>query len=119
MSIYVSAITLEVNGVVITDFNKVIEKKVEHRKAVNLMNKTGFIDVTERFGVDVEYVLPKDAQVFDFTDVADGTLTIDFLNGARRTCTGVYFLSEGDITYDGEKEASKTIEFGATGRVDQ
>jgi hypothetical protein len=116
---YVSGIDLEVNGQVISDFQKFKETKVERRKAVNLMRKTGYVEVTARYAFDLDYVIPADDERFDFTDVVDGTVTIDMGGGKRRTYTGVFFMSEGDVTYEDGKESMQTMEFGATGRVDQ
>ena len=38
-------------------------------------------------------------------------------NGVRITYTGVCCLEIGDVTFDGEKEATPAIQFGASGRV--
>ncbi|MDR3631478.1 MAG: hypothetical protein P4L42_14200 [Desulfocapsaceae bacterium] len=114
---YVSLVLLEVNGQEISDFKSVTEKEVELAKQVKLMNKTGFTNVTARYEVEVDYVVPKDAPEFDFTSVANGTLTIDKMNGVRDTFTGVYTLKIGATKYDGDKEATRTINLGATGRA--
>ncbi len=116
MSEYVSKVALEVNGKSIEDFNSVAENEIENRKPVKLARKRGFVTVTPNFGVKVEYVIPKDAPEFEFEEVVDATLTIDFENGRRTVYTGVHHLKTGEAKYDGEKEATKTIELGATGR---
>lgn len=115
MSEYVGLITLEVNGKEITDFKSAEEKEFELHKAVHLMNKTGAVEVTPRYGVNVEYVIPKTGE-FDFTQVKDGTLTIRRTGGGRISFTGVYTLKIGSVKYDGDKEAAKTIELMATDR---
>lgn len=115
---YVAKATLEVNGQLVDDINSVTEKKVEVRKAVKLMNKVGVFSVTPQYGVQAEYVIPKDAPEFDWEGVANGTLTIDKENGKRLTFTGVYTLEVGDVKFDGEKEAVRTIELIAMGRVE-
>lgn len=114
---YVELVTLEVNGQVIDDFNKVTEKEVEYRRPVNLMNKTGFSRTTARYGASVEYVIPKNKTPFNFADVENGTLTIDQGGGRRIMFTGVFTTKGGDVPY-GEKEATRTIEFGADGRTE-
>lgn len=116
---YVAKATLEVNGQLVDDINSVTEKKVEVRKAVKLMNKTGVVKITPQYGVQVEYVIPKDAPEFDWEGVEDGTLTVDKENGMRVTYTGVYTLEVGDAKYDGEKEATRNIELAASGRVEE
>jgi hypothetical protein len=110
---YVESVTLEVNGTEITDFNKVSENEFEVRRAVNLMNKTGFTKTTPRYGAKVDYAIPSTQTPFDFKEVENGTLTIDRGNGKRITYGGVFATKIGEISY-GEKEASQSIEFGAT-----
>lgn len=110
---YVSQVLLEVNGQEITDFKSVEEKELELHKPVNLMNTTGHIGTQARPGVTVEYVVPKDAPEFDFTQVKGGTLTIDKQNGVRVKYSGVYVLKIGATKYDGENEAVRTIELSA------
>jgi hypothetical protein len=114
---YVSQVLLEVNGQEITDFKSVTEGEFEVRKTVKLMNKIGVVSVTAQYGLQVEYVVPKDADEFDFEEVADGTLTIDFDNGVRKQYTGVYTLKIGETKYDGENEATRTIDLVARKRT--
>jgi len=114
---YVSQVALEVDGQEITDFSSVTEKEVELRKEVKLMNKTGVVSVVPKYGLQVEYVVPKDLTEFDFEAVNDGTLTIDLGNGIRKQYTGVYCMKVGDTKYDGDKEATRTIELIAMKRT--
>lgn len=111
---YASRVLLEVNGQSIDDFNSVTEKEVEVAKKVRLMNKVGVVTTLEEYGISVDYVVPLDAPEFDFRTVNNGTLTIDLNNGVRKVYTGVYVLKIGDTKYDGEKEATRNIEFFAT-----
>lgn len=114
--LYVSSVLLEVNGQSVTDFSSVEEKEYEVYRPVNLMNGTGHLRTQERYGVSLDYVVPKDSEEFDFASVAGGTITIDKQNGKRTTYTGVYCTKIGATKYDGEKEASRTIEFSAKAR---
>jgi len=114
---YVELVTLEVNGTEITDFNKVSENEIEVRRPVNLMNKTGFTKTTSRYGVKVEYVIPKSQTPFNFEEVENGTLTIDRGNGKRITYSGVFTTKIGEASY-GEKEATQSIELGADKRTE-
>jgi hypothetical protein len=118
MNEYVERIQLEVNGVIIDDFEEVTENEVEYRKPVNLANKTGFSQLTARYGGKIKYAIPADAPEFNFKGIQGGTLTIDFLNGKRRSFTGVFVTKEGEATY-GKDTAMKSIEWGAMDRVDQ
>jgi hypothetical protein len=117
MADYVSKILLSINGQEITDFKSVTEKEYTVRKPVNLMNKTGFLDTTPRHGCEVEYVVPEEGAEFDFDSVVGGTLVITFMNGETTTYTGVATLDVGATKYDGDNEATRTIQFGAKGRI--
>lgn len=114
---YVNQVLLEVNGQGITDFKSVTENEVEIRKEVKLMNKTGVARVQPTYGVQVEYVVPKDSAEFDFENVSDGTLTIDLNNGVRKQYAGVSTLKIGETKYDGENEATRTIDLVAEKRT--
>jgi len=113
---YVSKVTLEVNGQVIDDFKSVSVKEVELRKEVPLANKTGVVKVTPKYGLQVEYVVPKDAPEFDFELVEDGTLTIDLENGTRLQYSGVYTLKIGEAKYGEDNEVTCPIELIAMRR---
>lgn len=116
MERYVSSVRLIVNGEEITDFNSVTEKEYEVRRPVQLMNKTGVTGCKQRYGVDVDYVVPEEGDEFDFQSVEDATLILEYPSGKIVTYTGVCTLKIGSTKYDGEKEATKTIELLATGR---
>jgi hypothetical protein len=117
MSDYVSRVLLEINGVSVEDFNSVEEQDFELAKPVNLMNKTGHIAMLPRYGVSVDYIIPSDSTPFDFTAVIGGVLTIDHQNNRRVIYVGVRTTKIGKVTYDGEKEATQTIEFSAEDRL--
>ena len=120
MSEYVSKVELDINGLQIEDFDSVEEPESEIFKSVKLMNKTGHTPVTRRYeGLTVDYVIPLDGPAFDFTQVADGTLTIDRLNGVRVTYGGIYTTKVGKIKYDGDNVAKQTIEFSAESRTEE
>ena len=115
---YLSRVSLEVNGKSIEDFSSFQEGERELHKPVNLMNKTGFTAVTPRYTVTVGYVIPA-AGEFDWSEVKDGRLTAHYENGKRVTYTGVYVLSLGEETTDGEKETKRDIKLGASGRIEE
>jgi len=117
MSEYVARVRLEINGKNIDDFKTVEVEEVEFNKEVNLMNKTGSVGVTPRHKINVDYVVPKDSEEFDFASVKDGTLTIDYDNGTRVSYKGVTVLKIGATSYDGEKEATRKISLMATDKV--
>jgi hypothetical protein len=111
--LFVSQVLLEIDGKSITDFKSVEEKEFELHKVVNLMNTTGHITTKERYGVSVEYIIPKDGPEFDFTAVKGGKIVIDYQNGKRVNYSGVYVLKIGALKHDGDKESSRTIDFSA------
>ncbi len=113
---YVNRCSLEINGQVIEDFKAVTESEVELARQVNLMNKTGHASMTPRHGVSVDYVVPENAEEFDFSEVKDGTLVIEYENGKRNVFAGVRTLKIGEEKIDGENELVRVIEFGATGK---
>jgi hypothetical protein len=117
MSEYVSLVALEVNGVTIDDFASVQEGKVEVGQQVKLMNTTGFCRKIARYTLEVDYVIPSDSTEFDFTTVQNGTLTIDYLNGTRKTYGGVFTMDIGEAKYDGEKETHRMIGLMAVTRT--
>ncbi len=119
MTLYVGNVRLDANGQSIEDFKAVTEREVEYYKQVNLMNKTGHMQVTPRYGVSVDYVVPQTDSEFNWEAMADGRLSIEYLNGKRRTYTGVYVLKIGEAKADGENEIVKVIELGAEGRIDE
>lgn len=110
---YVNRISLEVNGQEITDFDSFTEGERDLADQVKLMNKTGTVSRLERPSCSLDYVVPKDAPEFDFTTVIDGTLTVDYGNGTRKTYTGVRTSKIGSTKFDGDKAATRTIDFFA------
>ncbi|MCF6246921.1 MAG: hypothetical protein L3J69_06115 [Desulfobacula sp.] len=116
MSDYVSSVTLDVNGTEIDDFKSFTDNERELHKPVNLMNTTGFMKATQRPGCKVDYVVPVDGE-FDWEDVKDGRLSVEYENGKRVTFTGVHTLKIGEAKVDGDNEVVRTIELGAKKRV--
>ena len=114
---YVNRCTLAVNGQSIDDFKSFTDNERELRKSVNLMNKTGHCRVTERPGCKLDYVVPMDADEFNFEEVEGGTLTVEYENGTRITFSGVSTAKIGEAKIDGENEVVRTIEFIAEGRA--
>jgi hypothetical protein len=122
MALYVTRARLVVEGREITDFKSVTEKSRVMRKQVPLMYQSGTADITQRFGVEVEYVVPK-INPFNFDLVAGGasTLDIEYDSGVTVRYGGVATAEVGDATLDGENELTQKVTFiaetrnGATG----
>ncbi len=116
MGEYVNRVVLDVNGTTIEDFKTFTENEIELYKPVNLMNRTGHMKATPRYGCKVDYVVPGENE-FDWTAVAGGRLTVEYDSGQRVTFTGVYILKIGEAKTDGDNETIKTIELGAEERI--
>ena len=114
---YVSRVTLDVNGKIITDFKSFTKKSVEYFKEVKLMHKIGFMSKVPFYAMTVEYVVPLSSPEIEWSTVKDGRLTVEDDAGNRTTYTGVYILQEGEVKYDGDNEAVQPIDLGATGMV--
>ena len=119
MSEYVSRVAVEVNGQVIDDFESFEEGELAVSTPVKLMNSTGHALVTQRPACSLEYVLPASEPEFDFTQVVDGTITVDYLNGTRKTYSGATTASIGPRQFNGEKAATRKIQFNATSITDE
>lgn len=109
MALYITRAALEVNGTVVTDFKAVTEKARVVRKAVPLMYKTGAAELTQRYQVEVDYVVPRDTAEFNFAAVTGGTLSLEYDSGDRVDFGGVHTLDVGDGAIDGENELVKKI----------
>ncbi|HOX22376.1 MAG TPA: hypothetical protein PLL10_02850 [Elusimicrobiales bacterium] len=115
---YVVSAELSCNGQSITDIKSVSEREVEYRRLVNLMNKTGVVDVKPRYQVTVDYVLPKNKPPFDWSGVKNGTLLVRLSNGRTISFTGVSTLKLGERKIDGENEVTQPIDLMAGERVE-
>lgn len=116
MSEYVNTVTLDVNGQEIEDFKSFTDNERELHKQVNLMNKTGFMKITQRPGCKVDYVVPAEKE-FDWESVKDGRLSVEYEDGKRVTFIGVYTLKIGEAKVDGDNEVVRSIELGAKERM--
>jgi len=105
---YITRCALEVNGKTVTDFKGFSEKARTIRKKVPLMYKSGTAQITQRYEVEVDYVVPT-TSAFDFDSVQGGTLTIEFDGGDRVEFGGVATAEIGDATIDMENELVKKI----------
>lgn len=119
MEAYATQITLTVNGAQLEDFNAFTEKERVFKKTINLMNSTGFVRTFQRHHFTLDYVIPADKPEYDFEKVQDATVVIGYESGRIVQFGGVECLSIGDAKYDGDKEVTKAIEFGATYRVEE
>ena len=108
MALYVTRLALEVNGQVVTDFKAFTEKARIIRKKVPLMYKSGTAELTQRYEVEVDYVVPQIGP-FDFDSVTGGTLSVEYDSGERIEFGGVATAEVGDATVDGENELVKKI----------
>lgn len=115
MALYVVRCSLEVNGAVETNFKGFTEKSRVMRKQVPLMAKTGHAAVTQRYQVEIDYVVPQ-TNPFSFDGISGGTLSIEYDSGERIDFGGVYTLEVGDATLDGENELTRKVTLGCETR---
>lgn len=107
---YVSRISLEVNGELNEDFTEFEEGEIEQAKQFRLMNRTGVTGVTPMIVSKVTYAIPKDHPEYDWSKLKDGTITVDYQNGTRKTFPHCYFLKRGATKHDGDKQSTCEID---------
>ena len=110
MDDYVSSVTLIVNGQQISDIKAVTEKEITGRQQVNLMGKTGKKNVTKRYGVMVDYVVPASGVEFDWMGVENGTLIVTYESGRKKTFPECSTLKVGQVKYDEEADPVREID---------
>lgn len=116
---YVSKCVLTVNGQDLSDFTRFREDERALRRAVNLMNKTGFSKMTPRYGLTLVYQVPASGEEFNFDDVENGTLVVEYDGGKRVLYGGVSSLTVGPGEVDGDSEMEREIAFLATSRREE
>lgn len=115
MSEYIVKMSLVVNGEEETNFSEFTENEVVHGKVVQLMNKSGFGEITERYGFMLKYVVPT-VGARDWGKVKNAVVTVQFDDGITIIFRGSYALSTGSGTANGADEITKDITFFATDR---
>ena len=113
---YIAKCVLTVDGQDESDFESVEEHEITSAKAVELMNKTGFAELTPRYGITVTYIVPS-VNPRNWDLVKDATLIITDDGGNKTTYTGVRRLKVGAAKRDGKEELKQTIELGATKKI--
>jgi hypothetical protein len=114
---YVSRVSVVINGKPMEDFKTFKDNSRELRVSVNLMTKTGFVKKTVRYGFSIDYVVPVLGSEFDFDSLENARVQITLDDGNTIVYSGVVTKSVGDATADGDKEMTRTIEFGASERT--
>lgn len=117
---YLSTCKLIANGRVIEDFTEFTDNTREPAAAVNLMNKTGFMKKTQRYGFKVSYVEPASSQDKFNWETMDGTATFvaTFEGGRKVTYSDVAVTSVGELKSDGENAGTRAIEMIAADRFE-
>lgn len=113
---YVNKCTLEFNGQSIESFSSFTENDTTLGKQVELMNTTGFADMTPRYGFTVDWKRPKGGWPFNPLNIKNGVVTVEYDDGTRVDFGGVKSLTTGDGTIDGETELTRTGTYGAVTR---
>ncbi|HOX50489.1 MAG TPA: hypothetical protein PKY05_03305 [Fibrobacteria bacterium] len=117
MSEYITKVTLDFDGTVIDDFKSFEENEIDLGKVVELAKKTGYAQVTPRYGFKLEYVPPKIGS-FDFSPMLtkDAVVTVFYDGGTKATFRGVRLLKKGGSKADGKEEIQNLYEFTASDR---
>jgi hypothetical protein len=117
---FVTRVEVVIDGQDMDDFKTFKEMEVEHAKEVPLMYETGFAEKTPRRKFSLDYVVPSGKAEFNFAALKNATISVAKDGGVgRRTYTGCRRLTIGEVTYDGDNEAVKTITFGARKMVEE
>ena len=117
MAEYVTRCSLELNGVVFEDFSSFKENSVTLSKPVALMNKSGTAKMLPRYGFSVDAKLSSVPAGINPLSIYGGTFTVQYDNGDRVSFGGVATNETGEISIDGENEASYTITYSAESRT--
>jgi len=116
--LYTNRCTLEINGAALSDLISFTETSRVRAKTVNLMHKTGFARMTERYLFSIEVKKPYTGEM-DLDNLSNATVTVQYDNGQRILFRGVESLETGDGAIDGETELTYTKQFGATNREEE
>lgn len=112
---FITRAYLEVNGKLIEDFSKVSVSPVTHGKKINLMNGSGYAELTKRFEVSLDYKVPTVGAV-DWSTIKNSTLTVEYRGGDRVNFTGINIVEVGEAAIDGENELTQTIRLSANAK---
>jgi len=110
MEMYVSKVTLEVDGKEI-DLVSVEEKELERRAVANTMHKNGTIAKTVRPGLTVKVLRNVESKKnVDLSMVKNATISIVFDDGSRTVYPNVVGLKRSGISYEDGKGAEITYD---------
>ena len=112
MKKYVSRCTILKSGAKVehTKTFKWNERKI--REQIKLMDGVGTVDTIPEQTFSFDYVIPKNGAILDWSIIEDETITVFLKSGQRITFTGVDLISQGELSFDGEKESVMSISCG-------
>ena len=117
MSEYCSSVEMLWNGRKIKDIKSVTENSVPLAEAVELMDTTGSIDKTPRYGLKVVYVIPKFGRI-DWSKVRNATINIIDDGGVTVSYIGCRPKELGERKFDGNSSVDVTIDLIAEKRIE-
>lgn len=113
---YISKCELTFNGQSLTDFSAFSESERALAQQVNLMNKTGYADLTPRYQITLDYNVPASGDEFDWDGLRDATLVVEYDGGRRTQYSGVRTLSVGESALNGNDHLVRPVTLGAATR---
>jgi len=117
MKKYITRAKLEIDGQVVGHLKNVKEGERELRKQFRLMEGVGVTATVPLHGFTADYVIPAADPEFDFDRVEGVRATLYYENGTKISYLDCDCLKVGEVAFDGENEAVKTVTFGAADRI--
>lgn len=108
----VGAITLEVNGLIMTNCSRVTPGEEIKRQRADTMSGGGFIEVEPDYGITVEILEAEIAAMNgNLEEITNGTITVVYKTGRRTIYPNCKYLSFSHGGYTPKGEATMTYEF--------
>jgi hypothetical protein len=117
MAKYATKVTTTINGSDFSDFSSFEEGETNIGTQVELMNKTGWGELTERYTFTVTVMYQADTQRIH--NLRDATFVVAFNTGQRFTYSGCYPLTKGAGSLDGTTPLSQDVTFMAENLVEE
>ena len=119
MSEFVARVDVYVNGSLIPNVKAARELDFPTAKEVILMRQTGTVDITSARVFELDYVVPKLGQEYDWENLKAATVVYELDGGRRKVYSDCRTLSPGQVEYDNQNEAVRTVKiFGSNRNIE-